>query len=109
MSCDFVASACEELSRGDSVMTKKTMNAVGILVTGTVMVKGQCATTIAGEKQRRRKTRWSGAHNNSIVQISLLQTICPCKRKAIETHCRQLYDFQDLDPSCTAFDQPVQS
>ena len=50
MSCDFIASPCQELSRGDSVMTEETMNAVGVLVTRTVMVKGQCATTVASEK-----------------------------------------------------------
>jgi hypothetical protein len=50
MTCDFIAAACQKLSGGDSMMTEETVNAVGIFVTRTVMVKGQCATTVACEE-----------------------------------------------------------
>jgi len=50
MSCDFIAAACQELSGGDSMKTEETVKAVGIFVTRTVMVKGQCATTVACEE-----------------------------------------------------------
>jgi len=50
-------------------MTEEAMNAVGIFVSRTVMVKGQYATTVAGEEQRRGKTRRAGADDDAIVQI----------------------------------------
>src|SRR5687767_3181946 len=80
---DFIATACQEFSRGDSVMTEETMNSVSIFVTRTVMVKGQRAATVASEKQRRGKTRWPGADNDAVVQM-----LFPPKRVLCNPQCK---------------------
>ena len=50
-------------------MTEETVNTMGIFVTRTIVVKSQCATTIASEEQRGGKTRWSCADNDAFVQL----------------------------------------
>ena len=58
------------------MMAEETMNAVGILITRAVMVKGERAAAVASEEERRGKTGRSAADNDAIVQIlSLLARV----------------------------------
>ena len=87
-------------------MTEETMNAVGILVTRTVMVEGQYSTTIASEEQRGGKTRWSCADNDAFVQLLFSEHV---NRRVCSKHTDRSTKFPNLNPSCAAFNQPVET
>jgi len=65
---DLFSTAREQFRGQNSIVSKKTMDAMRIDVSRIVVVKRQRVAAISREKQCRRKTRWSSAEDDAVVR-----------------------------------------
>ena len=67
----FIAALGQELVRTDSVVSEKTVHAMRVFISRTVVMKRECPAKIARKEERRRQARRPRADDDAVVGLIL--------------------------------------